>query len=71
MPSGWWHVILNMDLTVAVTQNYASTANFMDVWAATAKSRPRLASHWLAAIEQVSFQWKNPRIYQSGILISY
>ena len=52
VPSGWWHVILNLDLTVAVTQNYASTANFKDVWAATAKSRPRLASHWLAAIEQ-------------------
>ena len=52
VPSGWWHVILNLDVTVAVTQNYASTANFEEVWAATAKSRPRLASFWLSALEQ-------------------
>lgn len=52
VPSGWWHVILNLDFTVAVTQNFASAANFKQVWAATAKGRPRLASFWLSALEQ-------------------
>ena len=52
VPSGWWHVILNLDFTVAVTQNFASAANFKHVWAATAKGRPRLASFWLGALEE-------------------
>ena len=52
VPSGWWHVILNMDLTMAVTQNFASSRNFKYVWPEAAKSRPRFAAGWLSALEQ-------------------
>jgi histone arginine demethylase JMJD6 len=46
VPGGWWHAVLNLDMTVAVTQNYASTANFEKVSHCKLVPQPDCSSVW-------------------------
>jgi len=56
VPGGWWHAVLNVTETTAVTQNFASRANFPAVWADVSEQRPGLASQWLAALDHAALQ---------------
>ena len=50
VPNGWWHAVLNVSNTLAVTQNFVSTSNFEPAWRHTLVARPKLAVRWLAAL---------------------
>lgn len=47
VPSDWWHGVLNLEDTVAVTQNYVGLDNFDIVWVRARKERRKLAHLWL------------------------
>ena len=42
--------MLNLDDTVAITQNYCGRANFEEVWRRTRSGRKKMAVKWLKAL---------------------
>ncbi|CAM9278835.1 unnamed protein product, partial [Sphacelaria rigidula] len=50
VPGGWAHGVLNLDDTVAITQNFVSSYNFDEVWLSVREERPHFGVQWLQTL---------------------
>jgi histone arginine demethylase JMJD6 len=56
VPGGWWHAVINLDDTLAVTQNVMTHHNFDKVWRYVRVERRKMAITFLEKLkEQVIF----------------
>lgn len=62
VPGGWWHAVLNLDDTMAVTQNYCGEANFDRVWRRLRVSRKKLSEYFLRCLRE-----KEPEYYKRAL----
>ncbi|KAI8141728.1 hypothetical protein BJV82DRAFT_617300 [Fennellomyces sp. T-0311] len=61
VPGGWAHVVMNLDMTFAVTQNFCSPTNAEHVYLNTRHSRPKLGAKLYRKIQELGT--KNPETY--------
>ena len=62
VPGNWWHGVQNLDLTIAITQNFANEGNFDKVWFRTRKGRKKLSVRFLAKLKV-----HHPQLYARAI----
>ena len=43
---------MNLDFTVAVTQNFTTTSNFVESWISCQKGRPKLSNRWYERLKE-------------------
>jgi histone arginine demethylase JMJD6 len=52
IPGGWWHVVVNLEDTIAITQNYCNRVNFPNVWRSVRRERKKMAIKFLKQLKE-------------------
>lgn len=55
VPGGWWHAVVNLDNTIAITENVCNEGNFERVWILTRKGRKRMAYKWMGKLYRQNY----------------
>ena len=55
VPGGWWHAVINLDDTMAVTQNVMTHNNFDSVWRSIRSERRKFAKKFLLNLKEYVF----------------
>jgi hypothetical protein len=61
VPGGWWHAVVNLTDTVAVTQNFCTCETFERVWRQVRKGRNHMARRWLLSMYESKDGQIHPR----------
>jgi len=59
VPSGWWHTVLNLTETVAVTQNFAHREHWEVCYHKAARGRPKMTRSLLRTLQR-----ERPELYE-------
>jgi histone arginine demethylase JMJD6 len=62
VPGGWWHAVVNVDNTMAITQNVMTKNNFDHVWRYIRKERKKMAVKYLEKLKT-----EHPKLYQRAL----
>jgi len=65
VPGGWWHVVVNIDDTIAITQNYCSFVNFEKVWIHVRSERKKMAVKFLKKLKKFY-----PKYYEKAVAMN-
>lgn len=55
VPSKWWHAVINLTDTIAITQNFVSSINFEVVKKTVKKERKKLYERWTEKLKKRRF----------------
>ena len=62
VPGTWWHGVLNLDDTVAVTENFCNDGNFDKVWVSLREGRKKLSVLFLRKLKE-----RYPELYDRAL----
>ena len=58
VPGEWWHAVINLSDTIALTQNHVTLGNFLQTWKSIRKDRKKLSEFYLKKLKS-----KNHKLY--------
>lgn len=65
MPGGWWHAVINLEDSIAYTQNFMSHQSFEKIWKCLRVERLHLAKQLLFALKE-----REPELYKKAIKLN-